>query len=248
MANNNNQRTNTSTQIRNFYSDGISYLNISFFNTKLAFKFYPFLSKDNMGRSTYDLQNGLNTTVDFEGAYALHKVSQDIINGNLSEVVLSIPCAAGASLKLERKIGQNGMMDTIFSITKNNTTIEYKFHTMTLQVKENGQFITKTIESDLGAFTKTIEGYLNGINSDRHLDKLTEDYVNSIGDNSNKQNSGYNSYQNNNNGYKKNYNNGNNRGGSYRKYNNNQQFNPNNNGYNNSAPNQQNLSTYHIPN
>lgn len=251
MANNNNQRTNTSTQIRNFYSDGMSYLNVSFFNTNLSFRFYPFISKDNIGRSTYDMKNGLNTTVNYEGAYALLDVANDIIDGKINETNLPIPCAAGASLKLERKLAQDGTMETIFSITKNNITIGFRFNTMTQQTKVNGQLQTKVIESGLGAFAKTIEGYLTGINSDRHLDKLTEDFAKLQENNGNdQQQNGYSSYQSNggNNNYRRYNNGGNNRNYNGRKnYNNNQQFNPNGNSFN-SAPNQQNINTYQIPN
>ena len=37
--------------------------------------------------------------------------------------------------------------------------------------------ITKYLDSGLGAFVKTIEGYLTGINADRHLNKLTDDFI-----------------------------------------------------------------------
>ena len=37
-------KTATSTQIRNFYSDGLSYMNVKFFNTNLSFNLYPFIS------------------------------------------------------------------------------------------------------------------------------------------------------------------------------------------------------------
>lgn len=237
MANNQRQQTTTSTQIRNFYSDGMSYLNTSFFNTNFSFKFYPFINKDN-GRSVYDMKNGINTTVNFEGAYALYNAAKDIIDGKITELNLPIPCAAGAMLTLERKLGQNGIMETIFSISKNNMIIPFKFPTITFQSKENGQIVTKVIESGLGAFMKTLEGYLTGINADRHLDKLTEDFakLQDNGQNGGQQQGG-NNY---NNSYRKNYNNG------YKK-----PYNGGNNQYNNNRgnyqpPNQQDFSTYQI--
>ena len=97
--------TNTSTQIRNMYSEGLSYLNIKFYNTNLSFKFAPFLSKDPGGISKYDMKNAQTTTVDFEGAYALEKTAEDIIDGKITECNLPIPCAAGATLTIERKLG-----------------------------------------------------------------------------------------------------------------------------------------------
>lgn len=244
-----NNKTATSTQIRNLYSDGMSYLNISFFNTNLAFRFYPFSGKDQNGRSSYDLKAGQNTTVNFEGAYALYQVSKDIIDGKVNSTNLPIPCAGGASLTLERKLSQDGKMETLFTINKNGISIPFKFQTINQQVNENGSIITRTIESGLGAFMKTIEGYLNGINADRHLDKLTDDYIasqnnadtNSSNTKPNNQysNSNGNNYRNNNNGYRKPYNNGN---GNYNKR-------PYNNYQNNQYPQkQQNLSDYNIPN
>ena len=172
----NNVKTSTSTQIRNMYSDGMSYMNIKFYNTSLSFQLYPFTGKDQNGTSNYDTRNGQQTTVNFEGAYALYRVANDIIQNKVQQTSVSIPCN-GASLLLERKLGMNGQMETVFSITKNNMTIPFRFNTITQQINQNGQIQTQTIEVGLGAFAKTIEGYLTGINADRHLDKLTEDFA-----------------------------------------------------------------------
>ncbi len=243
MADNNNQpRMSTNTQVRNFYSDGLSYLNVSFFNTNLSFKFHPFISKDNLGKSTYDMKNPQNTTVNYEGASALDQVAEDIINGKIQECNLPIPCASGASLNLERKLGQDGKMETIFSISKNNVTIPFKFNTIEYQTKENGQIVTKTIETGLKAFQKTIEGYLTGINADRHLDKLTDDFAKLHENNNNQQQrGGYNNYQ------KKTFNNYNN---NRKPYQGNNSFNQNQNqpGSNWGQNNQQPMSSYNIPN
>lgn len=236
--------TNTSTQIRNFYSDGLSYLNTSFFNLRLSFKFYPYIGKGQNGLSTYDMKNGQNTTVDYEGASALSQIIEDIIDNKIQECDLPIPCAAGATLKLHRGMGNEGKIETVFSINKNGVEIPFVFKTMSYQVKENGQFVTKIIECGLKSFQKVLDGYLGGINSDRHLDKLTDDYVKAQGNNGNNgggnQNNGGN-YRNNN--YRKgNYNN------NYKKpYNNN---NGNYNGNSSWEPpkQQQNLSSYQINN
>ena len=256
MADNN--RTTTTTQIRNLYSEGMSYLNIKFFNTNLCFSFYPFISKDNTGRSTYDMKNGVSTTVNFEGAYALYEVAKNIIEDKITECNLPIPCAAGANLTLERKLSSSGLMETIFSINKNGVTIPFKFMTTTIQIKnENNQMIVKTLESGLGAFMKTVEGYLNGINADRHLDKLTDDYVKSIQDNQSSQqpsspqqqsnwNSGKNSNNNSGNNYRNNYNNNNGYKKQYNNYNKPRQYNNNNNSW--QPPQQQNLNSYEIKN
>lgn len=255
---NNTQRTQTSTQIRNFYSEGMSYLNVRFFNTNLSFSFYPFISRDGNGISKYDMKNGQQTTVNYEGAYALYKIAMDILDNKVSECDLPVPCLAGAMVTLKREIGADGKYQTIFSITKNNMTIPFKFQTTECTTRVNGQVVTTTIESGLGAFCKTLDGYLSGINADRHLDKLTEDFValqqqnGNNNSNNNNQQSNNNSYSgNNNNGYR-NYNNNN--GGSYNKkpyYNNNKKPYYNNNGGwkpQSTQPNQQNMSSYNIPN
>jgi hypothetical protein len=39
---------------------------------------------------------------------------------------------------------------------------------------ENGQMVTKVIQSGLGAFAKTLEGYLTGIGIDYHLNKMLD--------------------------------------------------------------------------
>lgn len=242
--NNNQNRTQTSTQIRNLYSDGMSYLNIKFYNTSLSFCLYPFLEKDNVGMSKYDLKSGQQTTVNFEGAYVLYQAAKDIIEGKIQEINQTIPCY-GATITLERKTGANGKMETFFSITKNNVTILFKFPVVERQIKNAaGQMVTETVDAGLGAFMETIKGYLNGINADRHLDKLTEDFAKSQQpQQGGQQQGGYNNnngYRNNN-GYKKPYN-----GGGYKKpYNGgyNQQG-----GYNNNQPRQQDMSSYNIQN
>ena len=260
MADNNNNRTTTTTQIRNLYSEGMSYLNTKFFNTNLCFTFYPFISKDNTGRSTYDMKNGVATTVNYEGAYALYHVAKNIINGELNECDLPIPCAAGATLNLRRQMSQLGTMETVFSITKNNVTIPFKFQTITMNVKENGQPTVKIIESGLGSFMKIVDGYLNGINADRHLDKLTDEYVKALQDNQTQQQSGQQPQQNWNSNKAPTNNGGNNyRGGNYNNGGNNNYKKPyNNNGYNKprqynnnngwQPPQQQNLNSYEIKN
>ncbi len=232
MADNNQGRTQTSTQIRNFYSDGMACLNTKFFNTNFSFQFYPFTGRDQNGKSNYDMKHGETTTINFEGAFALWFEANSIINGTTTEVDLPIPCGSGASLKLERKLNSNGQYETILSITKNNRKIDFKFNVIQKQVKENNQIVTKTIESGLGALVKTIDGYLTGINADRHLDKLTDDYVKSLDQNKNNQNGNFNNYN------KKSYNGG---------------FKNQNHGYNNRSnqnwnQNQQNMSSYNIQN
>ena len=252
MADNKN-RVQTSTQIRNLYSEGMAYLNMSFYNTNLSFKLYPYTGRDNSGRSSYDMKNGLSTTVNFEGAYILAQVSNDIIAGKIIETDVNIPCASGASIVLSSKVAPNGYPEVLFSINKNNTTVTFKFPVYIHTIKKpNGATETECIQSGLGAFKETVQGYLNGINADRHLDKFTEDYVKSLegsqqqNNYNNQQNNNYNNFNNgNNNGYKKQYN------PNYKKpYNQNYKkpYNNNNGGNSWPPPQQQNLDSYEIKN
>lgn len=176
MMQQNNQKPSTSTQIRTMYSDGMSSMNIKFYNTSLSFNLYPFVGQDQNGIPRYDTKNGQQTTVNFEGAYALYRVANDIIQNKVQQTSVSVPCN-GAILLLERKLGMGGKMETVFSISKNNVTIPFKFKTIPQNINTNGQIQTQEIEVGLGAFAKTIEGYLTGINAERHLNKLTDDYA-----------------------------------------------------------------------
>lgn len=172
----NQRRTSTSTQIRNMYSD-TSYLNIKFYNTNLSFQFSPLMSTDNMGRANFDTKNAQMTTVNYENAYAIYKVCSDILAGKISETTLVIPCSGDASLTLHHGIGSDGRPESVFTIAKTGISIPFKFKIQEQIVVENGVSQTRIIHSGLGAFAKTVEGYLTGINADRHLDKLTEEYA-----------------------------------------------------------------------
>lgn len=253
-------RTTTSTQIRNMYSEGMSYMNIKFFNTNLCFQLYPFTGRDNTGRSSYDMKNGLSTTVNFEGAYSLWQIADTIISGRIKEINHTISCAAGANLTIQCNTAPNGEPEVIFSINKNNVMIPFKFAVIAQNIKNgNGQNEIYYIHAGLGAFMDTVKGYLNGINADRHLDKLTDDYVKAIQANDPQQSAQQSTQQNNNQqGYKNNNFRGNyNNNGNYKKgYNNNNYKRPYNGNNNNNFPNppqqngwqppQQNLASYEI--
>lgn len=230
-------KTNTLTQIRTIYSEGYSYVTIKFYNMSLLMQFVPFVSKDPSGKNIYDVMRSQSTTINWDGAYTLYKFGKDIIEGNILEGNVQLACN-NSSLVLERKVGMNGY-ETLFTINKNGTSISFKFTTQVINIKENGQYITKTIESGLGAFIKTLEGYLTGINSARHLNKFTDDYIKmqsgSTNDQTKRQDLNKPQYNN----YQKN------------KYQKNNQWNKNNYNYNHPSwetqnPNQQNISSYKI--
>lgn len=188
-----NNKMQVSTQIRTFYSEGLSCLTVKFYNMNLSFQFYPFAGKNQNGRSTYDTKNGETTTVDFASAYALFQASKDIIENKIQTINLSVPCGMNANLLFERKMNNN-QFETSLTIQKNGKIIPFKFNSIQSQVTENGQQKTIQIESALGSFNKTIEGYLVGINSREHLNKLTSEYRKLQENSSNNQNNN-NQYQ-----------------------------------------------------
>lgn len=233
-------QTKTSTQIRNMYCD-LSCLNIKFYNVNLSLQFTPFMQKSPNGMNTYDKSRLLVTTIDYESAYALYQAIKGIIEKKYPNgVTLSIPCNDGM-LVLERKM-DNGEFATFLVLSKNNTTIPFKFNTKTVKVNGGND---EVIEAGLGVFLKTVEGYLTGINADRHLDKLTEDFAKLMnGDSSENNNQKFNtntSYQKNNNyNNKKNWNKNNN-------WNNKNNYqNRNNNSWEQNQPNQKNFSSYQL--
>jgi hypothetical protein len=234
----------TSTQIRTLYSNGISCLTIKFFNTNLSFGFQPFSGKDQNGFNQFNKDKTITTTVNYEGAATLWKTGQDILDGKINKCNVVIQCAGGTVLILERRLNDN-QLETWCTINKNGEIIPFRFNSYIRDIEENGQMIKQQIEAGLLVFIKTINGYLEGINADRHLDKLTDDYVKSLGDKANNQqfqtNSGYQKkpynrpYSPN---YKKNYNNYNNNRNNNQTYSLREEWETQNN--------QQNMSSYNI--
>lgn len=166
---------NSNTYIRTLYSSGFSFLMMSFFKTNLTFNFAPYLGKDNVGRSQYSKTEFLSTTVNYEGAAALYMTAMPILEGNESQMELVLPCSNQATLIFEYKLDQNNQMSAYLLINKNNSTMTFRFGTMQYKVKENGQVITKVVQSGLGAFAETLDGYLTGIGADLHLNKFSKE-------------------------------------------------------------------------
>jgi hypothetical protein len=88
-----------------------------------------------------------------------------------------------ADLIFEYKPDRDSQMAAYLTIEKNNQSISFKFKTQQIQVQEHGQIVTRVIQSGLGAFAKTVEGYLTGIGADLHLSKLLDDFENSQDEN-----------------------------------------------------------------
>ena len=178
-----NGKSPFNTVIRNFYSEGTSSLMVCLFRYKVSFRLNPFTHKDAIGLNWYDNKNGITTSVNYEGAAALYIAAKNIVFGKEESngMLLHIPCRNEVTLTLDRRPvpnndGQGEQMETFLCITKGNVTIPFKFQRHLVEVKENGQMVVKNIESGLGAFGKTIEGYLTGIGSDSHLSKLPENF------------------------------------------------------------------------
>lgn len=169
------QRINCNTQIRTLYSDGNSFMTIKFYNMNLSFSLHPFEGNNN-GRNTYS-RDGLYTFVNFEQAYALFKVATDILNNAITETTLTIPNQNGSVILTLKRIRANDGFNTILSISRDTQTVQFIFNKINQQVMENGIPTNRVVEAGLGAFTKTLEGYLVGVNAERHLNKYTEEYA-----------------------------------------------------------------------
>lgn len=172
----------TTTLIRTIYSEGLSYMVIKFCNTSISFQFVPFVRKDEQGKNVYDTQRSQTTTLNWDSAYALLKFGQDIIDNKVTEGSIQVN-GNQSTITLDHKTDQiTNQPITIISLTKNNSTIQFKFSIQQVSVKNSitNQFQTSFIPAGLGAFIKMLEGYLTGINAERHLNKLTDDYVKSL--------------------------------------------------------------------
>ena len=168
--------------IRALYSKGLSYLQMSFYQRNFSFRIVPCNGTKNssLGFPTdrYDESQALITSANYEGAAALYQAAMSILNDKYAgnQVKITIPCNNDTTLELEYRPDQDNQMATFLAINKNNMTNSFKFSTHSYTVRENGQMVTKIIQSGLGAFAKTIDGYLCGVGADLHLSKLPEDY------------------------------------------------------------------------
>lgn len=165
------------TYIRTLYSEGLSSIMIGFFNENLSFSFAPCIGKNHSGFDQFDIPKSLRTTINYEMASFLYQLAMSVVNGKYAEQQISgvIHCNNNTTLIFEYKPDQYNQMGSCLTINKNNEMISFKFKTHIYRVKENGQMITKIIQSGLGALAKTLDGYLTGINADGHLNKLLDD-------------------------------------------------------------------------
>ncbi|MCL2083620.1 MAG: hypothetical protein FWH04_10395 [Oscillospiraceae bacterium] len=156
---------------------------VCLFRYNISFRLDPFSHEDANGRKRFDFNSGITASVNYEGAAALYIAAKNIVFGKAESngMRLTISCRNGVNLMLERCLasnndGQGEQMETFLCIIKGNVIIPFKFQRHLVEVKENDRIVTKSIESGLAAFGKTIEGYLTGIGSDLHLSKLPENF------------------------------------------------------------------------
>ena len=169
----------TSTHIRTLYSKGLSFLTIKFFNTSLSLSFVPHAGQDASGVDKYNNAKIIMTTINFDGAALLYETAGEVLNKMSPTDTMAVPvdCNGGVRILFERKLDINNQMSSWLTIEKNGEKIPFRFESKVIQMTKNGQLVNKTIEIGVAVLMKTIDGYLTGINADRHLNKLTEDYA-----------------------------------------------------------------------
>ena len=207
MADQQNNRTNTSTHIRTLLSEDSGYITIKFYNTNLSLSFVPSSGKDNNGRNQYNQAKSIYSTINWEAAALLKIIINGIIAGQYPQGIQSVIShnpTSNVTLSIDRKADGT----TFLLMSKGNETVPFKFKATQVQ--------DKVLENGLLVLERTLDGYLTGINADRHLDKMTDDYAKlqeGKGQTGGYQAGGGNNYQggyqkkNNNNYQRRNYNN-----------------------------------------
>jgi len=150
---------------------------MSFYQADLTLSFRPYIGKDYRGLSNYCHKTFLSMAITYEGAALFFITAMRIIDGRDSDkqIQAMFTRVNGATLTFEYKPDENNQMTAYLVIDKNNLVIPFRFSTHTYQVKENGQMVTKIMQSGLIAFVKVLEGYLTGVGSDNHVNKLGDE-------------------------------------------------------------------------
>jgi hypothetical protein len=68
--------------------------------------------------------------------------------------------------------GLDHQMAAYLMIMENDQSILFRFKTQEIEIYENGNKITRVMQSGLCAFIRVIEGYLTNIGADPYLSKL----------------------------------------------------------------------------
>jgi hypothetical protein len=151
---------------------------MSYYKTNLVFRFAPYDGMDNRGQHKYNKTMFLSTSVNHDAAASLYMLAKSIFDGKDNQVEVVLQCGNNATLTFEFKPDQNSQMTAYLVIRKNNEMIPFRFSTHPFQVQENGQMVTKIIQSGVGVLACTLKGYLTGIGADLHLSKLSEEELN----------------------------------------------------------------------
>ncbi len=174
------ERMMINTYVRTMYSESLSSLVMSHYNTNFSLCFNRWVVKDSRGFDVYDTTNGLSTTLNYENASLLFQVAMSILSGANAEneVRVTLQCN-NAELVFDYKHKEDGTMAAFLTINKNNQSILFEFITDTFQVKKNGQKTTLFLQTGLNVLAEVLHGYLSGIGTDRHLNKLSDYYATS---------------------------------------------------------------------
>lgn len=157
--------------IRTLYAPEYSSLMMSFYKTHLTFAFSPYSGKNESGFPQYDIKRHVSTTVDHEGAAALYLIVKKILQGDEMPTRLILPRYHQATLTFKYEPDESNQMRAYLLLDKNRETIPFQFAIHQYQVKENGQVVTKTIQSGLMAFEKVLEAYLTSTDAAKYLNK-----------------------------------------------------------------------------
>ena len=176
-----NNYKSANTYIRCLYSQGYSSLMLSFLKTNLVFGFTPYIGKDSTGQSQYCREKFLSTSVNYEGASYFYQTAMLIIKETdpKKQITAKLLCNNNTTLILEYKPDEDNQMSAYLVINKNNDTIKFKFKIYQYQEWEEGQVVTKIIQAGLGLFLKVLEAYLIGTGANNHLNKLSEEFLES---------------------------------------------------------------------
>jgi len=160
-----NKKTMTTTHIRTLYSDGSCYITVKFYDKYLSLTFTPRENND------YNKQRTIFSSIDYEGAALLLFTFDQIIQGNKQDCMVNITNPINnTTLSFTRN---NNI--SVLSISRGNDKIAFKFNTMTRQIGNSQD----TVETGLIVLANILRSYLSGINSSRHLNKMTDDFIKS---------------------------------------------------------------------
>lgn len=222
---NNQQRQQTSTQVRTFFGDNV-YLGTKLYNNMFSVSIHTCTGRDQNQRPLWDL--GALFSMKYEDGAALAEACKIVVADPLNpkEVHLAIP---GNEKVLRFDCADNPAtgFTAVLSVTKGNVKSDFPFSYTEIDVSDrtpDGTPVMRKvrIQSQLIAFYRTLSGYLEGINTDRHLDKMTEDYARmqegrqDHRDNGGNNNGGGGGYNNNRGNWNRNRNGNWNGGGGYR--------------------------------